>query len=115
VKLQSEDEPSLSFTLSAQHAERIKKYDKERVLLGIRPKDISITPAEGFQSFNGIVEVFQPLGSEGVLTSKMGNISLVGLVDPEAGIRHDDKVKLYCDETSFYLFDVDSQKNLMLE
>jgi hypothetical protein len=45
----------------------------------------------------------------------MGNISLVGLVDPEAGIRHDDKVKLYCDETSFYLFDVDSKENLMLE
>jgi multiple sugar transport system ATP-binding protein len=114
VKLQSEREPALSFTLSAQHAERVKSYGKDRILLGIRPKDIGIASGEGLQSFDGVVEVFQPLGSEGVLTSRIGNISLVGLVDPEAGIRHDEKVKLYCDETSFYLFDIDTQENLML-
>jgi multiple sugar transport system ATP-binding protein len=114
VELQPVDEPSLSFTLSAQHATRMKDYGKDRVLLGIRPKDIGLTPGEGLQTFDGVVEVFQPLGSEGVLTSKVGNLTLVGLVDPEAGIRHDEKVKIYCNETAFYLFDVESQRNLML-
>ena len=112
VRLQAEEEPSVTFSLLPEQETLLKKYKKEKILLGLRPKDISITPNGDANEMDSVVDVFQPLGSEGVLTSKAGNLTLIGLIDPEAQVRHDQPVKLYLSTGLFYFFDDSSKENL---
>jgi multiple sugar transport system ATP-binding protein len=115
VRLRSEEEPSCMFDLAAEHQALLKSYAKDRVTLGIRPKNIGVIPESGAVELGGTVDVFQPLGSEGVLTSLIGKLSLVGLIDPEAKVKHEDKVRLFLDKKAFYFFDPDTTKNLMVK
>lgn len=109
------EEQKITFPVNEKQAEIIKKYGKERLILGIRPKDISITGTKGDVSFESIVDVFQPLGSEGVLTTKAGKLQLIGLIDPEADVKHNQKVDIYFNPESYYLFDYDTKENISLK
>ena len=112
--LQSEKEKTFSVSLSPEQGKVFASYKKERVILGVRPQNITIIPDRAKLGIDGVVDVFQPLGSEGVLTTIIGNLSLVGLVDPESEIEHNQKIKLFLDSQAFYFFDVDSKKNIAL-
>lgn len=114
IILESEKEPSFRIPIVASQKDIIKKYNKEKILLGVRPQDISIIPEKEKASVDAVVDVFQPLGSEGVLTTTVGNISVVGLVDPESDIDHNQKIKLYIDSHAFYFFDTDTKENIAL-
>jgi multiple sugar transport system ATP-binding protein len=112
IKLQSEQDSSITFSLLPEQEALVKKYDKEKIILGIRPKDINISPNGGTNELDSVVDVFQPLGSEGVLTCKVGNLTIMGLIDPKARMQHDQKVKLYLSTGLFYFFDAVSEENL---
>jgi len=112
--LRSVEEPDCVFSLNSEQQSFFKQYDKNRLLLGIRPKNIGLKPVKDADEHDGIIDVFQPLGSEGVLTSNIGKLSIVGLIDPEAKVKHDQKVKLYVDTKAMYFFDNETMKNLML-
>jgi multiple sugar transport system ATP-binding protein len=115
ISLRSEEEPSCGFDLIPEHQALLKSFSKNRVILGVRPKNIGITPESGAVELGGAVDVFQPLGSEGVLTTSVGKLSIVGLIDPEAKVKHEEKLKIYLDKRAFYFFDPDTTKNLMLK
>jgi multiple sugar transport system ATP-binding protein len=110
--LESKEERKLKLTLSDSQRYLLNNYKKETLLLGIRPKDISLDPGREKNEIEAVVDIFQPLGSEGVLTSLVGKLPLVGLVDPSMEIHRDQKVKLYLDTRAFYFFDPDTKENL---
>ena len=109
------DEASVSFPVSNSDVEKIKNYGKSKLILGLRPKDISIDGGKNKESLNVTVDVFQPLGSEGVLTSNAGNLQLIALIPPETKIDHGQSVKLYYNPEDFYLFDIDTKENIKLK
>ena len=110
--LQSNNEQSISFQILPQQQKLLEKYGKERVILGIRPKDIGITEIDKDNRIKAKVEVFQPLGSEGVLTTRAGELPFVGLIDPEAHVKHDELLEIFLDTNAFYFFDYDLKINL---
>lgn len=112
--LQSQKSPVVHFTLLDRQYGIFDKYSKESVILGIRPKDIGIVPVKAGSQLTAVVDVFQPLGSEGVLTTSIDDESIVGLIDPTASVEHGDSVTLHLETKYFYFFDIDSKENLEL-
>jgi len=113
--LQSVEETGFSVYPSRALTDAVRKYKKNRIILGIRPQDISIIANKRKTSIQATVDVFQPLGSEGVLTIDVGKLKLVALVDPETNVSHKTTVTLYFDSESLYLFDIDTKKNIALQ
>jgi multiple sugar transport system ATP-binding protein len=114
IVLESEKESMFKMPLIASHKALFDKYNREKVILGVRPQDVSLIPDKDKISIEAVVDVFQPLGSEGVLTTTIGNITVVGLIDPESEIEHSQKVKLFLDSSAFYFFDSETKKNIAL-
>ena len=112
--LQSQKSKGVSFKLLEKQKKIFNKYDKKSVVLGVRPKDIGVNPVKDGSQLKVKVEVFQPLGSEGVLTTSVENESIVGLVDPTSTISHDEELTLFFETKFFYFFDIDSKENLEL-
>jgi multiple sugar transport system ATP-binding protein len=114
IWLQSQKSPVLKFRLLEQHKDIFYRYGKKSVILGIRPKDIGIVPVKDGAQIKAKVEVFQPLGSEGVLTTSIDNETIIGLIDPTKIISHGETVNLQFDVSFFYFFDIESKENLEL-
>ncbi len=109
------NETSIEFPVNEEDSKKIKKYGKEKLILGIRPQDLSIKNENNEYSLSAIVDVFQPLGSEGVLTSKIGNLQIIALIPPETKIDHGDNVKIYFNPENYYLFDENTEENIKLK
>lgn len=112
VTLESEKEPDFKVSVLPSQRDLLNKYNKKKILVGLRPQDISIIPDREKVELEAVVDVFQPLGSEGVLTTTAGNLTIVGLVDPGSELDHNQKVKLYLDVRAFYFFDSDTKENI---
>jgi multiple sugar transport system ATP-binding protein len=112
--LQSQKSPAVQFQLLERHRKIFDRYGKESVILGIRPKDVGITPVKDGSQLKAVVDVFQPLGSEGVLTTSIDDEAIVGLIDPTATVRHEERITLYFETKFFYFFDYESKNNLEL-
>src|SRR5207249_4223366 len=71
--------PGLRIKIPADRTERLRPYKGQRVTLGVRPEDIH--PAGGAdsadRSFDAVVEVVEPLGSEILLDVKAGSANMV--------------------------------------
>lgn len=111
--LQSKKTSKLRFNMLADQADILKSYGKGEVILGVRPQDIGIIPIEGGEKVSAKVDVFQPLGSEGVLTALVDGSSIVSLVDPESRIEHEQTIDLFFETRFFYLFDAESKSMLV--
>jgi multiple sugar transport system ATP-binding protein len=111
--LQSKKTPKLRFHMLDRQAAILKDHGREEVILGVRPQDIGIVPIEGGEKIEAKVDVFQPLGSEGVLTALVDGSPIVSLVDPEAKIKHEQMIDLFFETRFFYLFDAESKSTLV--
>jgi multiple sugar transport system ATP-binding protein len=80
----------------------IKKTDKEKVILGIRPEDIELTGRDGAE---GEVYVIEPLGYEQVVSIKIGNSIVVAKTKPDIKLNVGDRIKLHFREDKVHLFD----------
>src|SRR5438309_573606 len=88
-------------------AGRLGPYKGQRVTLGIRPEDLRIaTGADGADySFDTVVEVVEPLGSEILLDLKAGPNVMVARVDPTVRVKHQDKMRLSLHPERVHFFD----------
>jgi ABC-type sugar transport system ATPase subunit len=110
VNLQAKGSAKLRFPLNPRQVDAVKRNGKSEVILGVRPKDVGVTPVEKGEAVRGVVDVFQPLGSEGVLAASVDGFPIVSLIDPEADVKHEQPVTLYFETQFFYLFDADTEK-----
>ncbi len=58
----------------------------------------------GSQIFDGRVDVYQVLGSEGVLNVEIGDLNLIALTSPEDRYTHGEEIKVYFLKDRFYFF-----------
>jgi multiple sugar transport system ATP-binding protein len=85
----------------------LKPYKGQRVTLGIRPEDIHMAGgADSPQhSFDAVVDVVEPLGSEILLDVKAGTSTLVARVDPTVRAKVHEQVRLAMNPDRLHFFD----------
>jgi len=93
-------------------AGNLKAHKGQRVTLGIRPEDLHMAsgadPA-GY-TFDTVVDVVEPLGSEILLDVKSGSNSLVARVEPTVRVKVHESVKLALNPDRLHFFDMTSEK-----
>ncbi|UPV75124.1 sn-glycerol-3-phosphate ABC transporter ATP-binding protein UgpC [Halorussus limi] len=85
----------------AGYHDALEGYDGERVVLGVRPEDVTLRP-------DGIpvtVNVVEPQGEKTVLELALGDETIKASVDPGVAVESDDRVSVEFDRESVHYFD----------
>jgi len=79
-----------------KHAARLASYKEQSITLGIRPEDLREARGGDAEdlSFDAIVDVVEPLGSEILLDTRVGSQTIVARVDPTVRARLHEKIRL---------------------
>ena len=97
----------LRVRVPADRASRLASYRGRPVTLGIRPEDLR--EASGGDApdltFEALVEVVEPLGSEILLDTRVGNQTIVARVDPTVRTKHHQKIQLAFIPDRIHFFD----------
>jgi multiple sugar transport system ATP-binding protein len=88
-------------------AGRLGAYKGQKVTLGIRPEDLRVAGAgdQADYSFDTIVDVVEPLGSEILLDVKAGSNVIVARVEPTVRAKLHDKMRLSLHPERVHFFD----------
>lgn len=87
----------------------------DRFVLGVRPQFIEFSEAPmGEDWIAGEVDVFLPLGAQGVLTALVGGMRLRLLVSPELKLSYKQKIWLYPRSERFYYFHKETGENILV-
>ncbi|UPW01201.1 sn-glycerol-3-phosphate ABC transporter ATP-binding protein UgpC [Halorussus gelatinilyticus] len=84
-----------------EYHDALDGYDGERVVLGVRPEDVTLRP-------DGIpvtVNVVEPQGEKTVLELALGDQTIKASVDPGVAVTSDDRVSVEFDRESVHYFD----------
>lgn len=103
----------LSLVLPPGRAQALNGHDGAAVTLGIRPQHIRLARDEDGQALTGRVEIFEPLGSTGVLIAEVGGLRLTALTSPELHFDRGQEVHLAIETDSLHLFDPASGRSLV--
>jgi ABC-type sugar transport system ATPase subunit len=109
------DDSDLDFRVSDQHVAQLNGHGSSAVVLGIRPQHIRPADEATFQGaqIEARVEIFEALGSTGILIAQAGGLKLTALTSPERHFRPGETLTLTMDESCFYYFDPLSGANLL--
>jgi multiple sugar transport system ATP-binding protein len=90
-----------------ERAARLGRYTRQAVTLGIRPEDLSAATGSDPQdtTFEAVVEVVEPLGSEILLDTRVGNQTIVARVDPTVRTKLHEKIRLAFVPDRLHFFD----------
>ncbi len=104
--------PGLRVKVSASRVARLAPYKGLSVTLGIRPEDLREATGGDLQDlvFDALVEVVEPLGSEILLDTKVGNQTVVARVDPSVRTKHHQKIRLAFILDRIHFFDNSTQE-----
>ena len=90
------DAPGFRVKVPPTHASRLGAYKGQRVTLGLRPEDLRVAsgsdPAE--YTFDAVVDVVEPLGSEILLDLRAGQNTMVARVEPSVRAKVHETLKL---------------------
>ena len=84
-----------------------------RVVLGVRPEDVSIVPADHGQGIPGEVYVVEPLGRDDLVEISIGKEKVHALADREKNYNIGDQVRLKFDPEKVHFFDPETEKSLL--
>ncbi len=104
IVLMPKNEPTINIEISDEAQAAFRNNTYPEVLLGIRPQFIKVGEIPGSQIFDGRVDVYQVLGSEGVLNVEIGDLNLIALTSPEDRYTHGEEIKVYFLKDRFYFF-----------
>jgi multiple sugar transport system ATP-binding protein len=101
----------LRVKVPADRSERLRPYKGQRVTLGVRPEDIQpVTGSEGAdRSFDAVVDVDEPLGSEILLDVKVGPANMVARVDPSVRVKVHEAIRLALAPERLHFFDLKTE------
>ncbi|MCL7455039.1 MAG: ABC transporter ATP-binding protein [Anaerolineae bacterium] len=97
------------FDLQLSEARGHKAAGRGKVILGIRPEDVSI----GDRGLRGEVYVVEPLGRDDLLDVHVGDASVHVLADPSLHLKIGDQVQLGLNVDKVQFFDPESEQSLL--
>jgi len=105
-----------TFPVTAEHRSRIEATGANRLTIGLRPQHIR--PADEMRTgviLDARVDVFEPLGSMGIMVADANGLQVTALTHPERHFDSGQHVALRVDSESFHYFDAHSGRNLLLD
>ena len=101
------DTPGIRVKVPPASASRLGPYKGQKVTLGIRPEDLHVATGSDSAdySFDTVVDVVEPLGSEILLDVKAGSNVIVARVDPTVRAKLHDKMRLSLHPERVHFFD----------
>jgi len=109
------DLKSFRIKLPEERALKCRNYLDRKIIMGIRPEDISDRPpAAGergvFEKVMARVEVFEPLGAEVVLELSMGTQTLRACVKPDTTAKVNQNIQIFLDMDKIHIFDAETNE-----
>jgi multiple sugar transport system ATP-binding protein len=97
--------------IPAEIAARAGRYVGQKFTLGIRPEDLHVATAADAAdySFEAVVEVVEPLGSEILLDMTVGSGTMVAAVEPTVRAKVRDRIRLALNPDRLHFFDAASE------
>jgi inositol-phosphate transport system ATP-binding protein len=90
-----------------------KAAGRKHAILGIRPEDMSIAPAQAGDGILGEAYVVEPLGRDDLVTVHIADATVLVLADPKLNIRIGDPVRVKFDAEKVQFFDPDTEESLV--
>jgi multiple sugar transport system ATP-binding protein len=105
------DNPGFRVGVPPARVEQLRAYKGQHLTLGIRPEDLHVASAAdpGQYTFNAIVDVVEPLGSEILLDVKTGPGVMVVRVDPTLRVKVHEPIQLALDPDRLHFFDTKTE------
>ncbi len=99
----------------AELTSKLRAYTGRPVTLGIRPEDLREATGSDSPdlSFEAVVEVVEPLGSEILLDVTVGHHSIVARVDPSTRTKHHEKIRLAFAANRIHFFDPNTEEAIV--
>jgi len=103
-----------SLPLPAERGANLAQAAGRKVLLGIRPRHIAVSPApaEGEGTTTATLDLVESVGDEAYLHLKLGQNTLLAQVEHHDGLAVDQRVAVTLDLTHSYIFDAESRQAL---
>ncbi len=98
----------LEFPVPPKWNTRIRERGKKHYTLGIRPHDVHLTSGDDRTRLSGSVDVFEFLGEENHVTTKIGGDTMTVVVNPFQFFEVDDKVDFYVPNNRVHVFDTET-------
>jgi len=107
LTLKSNNGP-LEFEIPAAWRDRVAGHGKKHYTLGIRPHDVVIEKKPDTTKLNGEVDVFEFLGEENHVTTKIGSDVLTVVVSPYQFYTVGESVDFYVSNNRVHIFDTET-------
>jgi multiple sugar transport system ATP-binding protein len=106
--------PGMKLKIPADKAAKLKDYPERRVIFGVRPEDLpeAACAAPG-ETFDVVVEVMEPLGSEVYLDAKAAEQSLIARAEPNTTAKPHAHLCLRPTMENAHLFDSRDEKTIV--
>jgi multiple sugar transport system ATP-binding protein len=106
--------PGFKLKIPEDKAAKLKDYNQKRLIFGIRPEDLPEAPCSvPSETFDVLVEVMEPLGSEVYLDVKAGEDTLIARADPNTKAKPHTKLCLKPAMENMHLFDIRDERALL--
>jgi multiple sugar transport system ATP-binding protein len=104
----------VAFSVPAEKRERYGKALGREVVLGLRPEHIFDKNLKGVfpggEPLLGIVEVYEPMGSQVILRARCGPHRVVAALDPKTAARAHDEIEFLVDTHHLHIFDKETER-----
>jgi multiple sugar transport system ATP-binding protein len=103
--------PGLRIQVPADRTDRLRPYKGQQVTMGVRPEDVRVASGAdpAGSTFESVVEVVEPLGSEILLDMKVGASQMVARVEPSVRVKVHEPVKMVVNTDKLHFFDLKSE------
>lgn len=109
------DEGSFQVKLSSERVRgAVEKGFRGRIVLGVRPEDITDTrvAATTEATFEALVEIVEPMGNESFVQLAVGNQELTARLPGEIELKAGERYRFAIDLNKVHLFDEETEKSL---
>ncbi len=101
------EDTDLVLALPPERAAALNGDESGRVIVGLRPQNLTLSPAEEFLAAEVLINEY--LGERAILTLRNGATQFRALVPPDSGLKRGDPVQLGYDPRDVMIFDAETE------
>ena len=107
----------IEFMLTSEQSEKLSSYEKQEIIIGIRPEnifleDFSKVPSTSDNTIKAVVDVIEPMGNEYFLCMKIEDKSFTIRVDGDAKPVQNTMINLIISRDTVRFFDPETEKGI---